>query len=555
MACSWPPTTMLLLIFLFPALVESAVRHYNFTVVMKNTTKLCSSKSIVTINGKFPGPTLFAREDDNVNVKVVNNVRYNVTIHWHGVRQLRTGWSDGPAYITQCPIQPGQSYVYNFTLTGQRGTLLWHAHISWLRATIHGAIVIWPKKGVPYPFPKPHKEKLIILSEWWKADTEAVINQAMQTGLPPNISDSHTINGHPGPVPGCISQGYTLHVEPGKTYLIRLVNAAVNDELFFKIATHNLTIVEVDASYTKHFTTDSIFLGPGQTTNALLTTDQTTGKYLIAVSPFMDTVVAVDNLTAIAFLRYKDTVAFSPPVLTTTPAINATAATLKFMDNLRSLNSKKYPANVPLTVDHSLYFTIGVGINPCPTCVNGSRSAGDINNVSFVMPSTALLQAHYHNISGIFTDDFPGNPPIPFNYTGNFTGGIATSNGTRLYRLAFNTTVQVVLQGTGIIAPESHPVHLHGFNFFAIAKGVGNFDPKNDPKKFNLVDPVERNTFSVPTGGWTAIRFRADNPGVWFLHCHLEVHTSWGLKMAFVVDNGKGPNESLPPPPSDLPKC
>jgi hypothetical protein len=43
--------------------------------------------------------------------------------------------------------------------------------------------------------------------------------------------------------------------------------------------------------------------------------------------------------------------------------------------------------------------------------------------------------------------------------------------------------------------------------------------------------------------------------GVWFMHCHLEVHTTWGLKMAFVVDNGKGPNESLIPPPSDFPKC
>lgn len=81
----------------------------------------------------------------------------------HGVRQLRTGWSDGPAYITQCPIQTGQSYIYNFTLTGQRGTLWWHAHVNWLRATVHGAIVILPKLGVPYPFPKPHKEEIIIL--------------------------------------------------------------------------------------------------------------------------------------------------------------------------------------------------------------------------------------------------------------------------------------------------------------------------------------------------------------------------------------------------------
>ena len=83
----------------------------------------------------------------------------------HGVRQLRTGWADGPAYITQCPIQPGQSYVYNFTITGQRGTLLWHAHILWLRATVHGAVVILPKRGVLYPFPKPHHENVVVLGE------------------------------------------------------------------------------------------------------------------------------------------------------------------------------------------------------------------------------------------------------------------------------------------------------------------------------------------------------------------------------------------------------
>lgn len=81
----------------------------------------------------------------------------------HGIRQLRTGWTDGPAYITECLIQPGQNYVYNFTITGQRDTLFWHAHILWLRATVHGAIVIHPKLGVPYPFPKPHREIVVVL--------------------------------------------------------------------------------------------------------------------------------------------------------------------------------------------------------------------------------------------------------------------------------------------------------------------------------------------------------------------------------------------------------
>ncbi|XP_059628035.1 laccase-22-like [Cornus florida] len=553
---AWARTAVVVVAALmFPALVESVVRHYKFRVVLKNATKLCATKPIVTVNGKFPGPTLHAREDDTVIVRVVNHVQYNVTIHWHGVRQLRTGWSDGPAYITQCPIQTGQSYIYNFTLTGQRGTLLWHAHITWLRATVHGAIVILPKLGVPYPFPTPDKEEIIVFGEWWKTDIETMINKVMQVSLTPNVSDSHTINGYTGPVPNCSSKGFTLHVESGKTYLLRIINAAVNDELFFKVAGHQLTVVEVDATYTKPFKTDTIFIGPGQTTNALLTADQYTGKYLIAISPFMDTVVAVDNLTAIGTLRYKGTPAFPPITLTSIPPQNATPITNTFMDRLRSLNSDQYPANVPLTIDHSLLFTIGVGVNPCATCVNGSRVVAGINNVTFVMPTTALLQAHYYSISGVFTVDFPGNPLIPFNYTGTPPANLQTMNGTKAYRLKYNSTVQIVLQGTSFIAPESHPIHLHGYNFYVVGKGVGNFDPNNDPKNFNLVDPVERNTISVPTAGWTAIRFNADNPGIWFLHCHLEVHTTWGLKMVFLVDNGNGPNESILPPPSDLPTC
>ncbi|KAF9598494.1 hypothetical protein IFM89_028026 [Coptis chinensis] len=539
---SWVRVLVLVACF-FPSLVECRVRNYKFHVVMRNTTRLCGTKPIVTVNGKFPGPTLYAREDDTVTVKVVNQVKYNMTIHWHGIRQLRTGWADGPAYITQCPIQPGQSYIYNFTITGQRGTLLWHAHILWLRATVHGGIVILPKRGVPYPFPKPHDE-------------------AMKLGSAPNVSDAHTINGQPGPLSSCSLKGssqpggFSLQVETGKTYMLRIINAALNEELFFKIAGHKLTVVEVDAIYTKPFKTDTILVAPGQTTNVLLTANSGPGKYLVTVSPFMDSPIAVDNVTATATVQYSGTLATSSPTTLTNPTPqNATPVATNFMNSLRSLNSKKYPAKVPLNVDHSLFFAIGLGINPCSTCSNGSRVVASVNNVSFIMPKTSLLQAHFFNISGVFTDDFPGKPPIPFNYTGTPPKNMATTNGTRLYRLQYNSTVQVILQDTGIIAPENHPIHLHGFNFFQVGRGLGNFNPKKDPKNFNLVDPIERNTIGVPSGGWTAIRFKADNPGVWFMHCHLEVHTTWGLKMAFVVDNGKGPNESILPPPSDLPTC
>ncbi|KAK9126990.1 hypothetical protein Scep_015836 [Stephania cephalantha] len=249
------------------------VRHYKLDIELKNVTRLCRTRSIPIVNGQFPGPRIVAREGDRLVIKVVNHIPNNVTIHWHGIRQLQTGWADGPAYVTQCPIQTGQSYVYNFTIVGQRGTLWWHAHSSWLRSTIYGPIIILPKRNVPYPFTKPYKEVPIILGEWFNTDPEAIISQALQTGGGPNVSDAYTINGLPGPLYNCSKKDtFKLKVKQGKTYLLRLINAAMNDELFFSIANHTLTIVDVDAVYVKPFETDKIVIAPGQTSNVLLNT-------------------------------------------------------------------------------------------------------------------------------------------------------------------------------------------------------------------------------------------------------------------------------------------
>ncbi|KAF2300461.1 hypothetical protein GH714_013594 [Hevea brasiliensis] len=68
------------------------------------------------------------------------------------------------------------------------------------------------------------------------------------------------------------------------------------------------------------------------------------------------------------------------------------------------------------------------------------------------------------------------------------------------------------MQDTSIHGAQSHPLHLHGFNFFVVGQGFGNFDPNKDPTKFNLVDSVERNTVRVPSSAWVSIRFFVDNP-------------------------------------------
>ena len=58
---------------------------------------------------------------------------------------------------------PGESFTQVIGISDEIGTLWWHAHSDWSRATVYGALIIYPKKGDSYPFPKPHAEVPIIL--------------------------------------------------------------------------------------------------------------------------------------------------------------------------------------------------------------------------------------------------------------------------------------------------------------------------------------------------------------------------------------------------------
>jgi laccase len=71
-----------------------------------------------------------------------------------------------------------------------------------------------------------------------------------------------------------------------------------------------------------------------------------------------------------------------------------------------------------------------------------------------------------------------------------------------------------------------------------LAQGRGNYDPARDVGSYNLVEPLLKNTVQVPRLGWAAIRFVADNPGAWFMHCHFEFHLAMGMATVFDVANG-----------------
>jgi laccase len=224
-----------------------------------------------------------------------------------------------------------------------------------------------------------------------------------------------------------VADTYKVKVQPGRTYLLRLINSALNDELFFGIANHTLTVVEADANYVKPFTAKTLVISPGQTMNLLLTTAPNPGSpvYAMAIAPYTNTQGTFDNTTAVAVLEYAPTRASAtgnnnlplPPL----PRYNDTNAVANFSSKFRSLATARYPARVPRAVDRHVLFTVGLGTDPCPsnqTCQgpNGTKFAASINNNSFVRPRVALLEAHcQRRYAGVLMANFPTAPPHPFN--------------------------------------------------------------------------------------------------------------------------------------------
>ncbi|KAJ9091606.1 hypothetical protein QFC21_007146 [Naganishia friedmannii] len=110
--------------------------------------------------------------------------------------------------------------------------------------------------------------------------------------------------------------------------------------------------------------------------------------------------------------------------------------------------------------------------------------------------------------------------------------------------------IDVVMQ----IAPDSldamaHPIHLHGHYFRVLGSKANSLFPSNltvDEVKDRMRDSdiaaaldlsntaPQRDTAHLPENGWLAIRFTANNPGVWLLHCHINSHLSSGMAIAFM---------------------
>ncbi|KAJ9567189.1 hypothetical protein OSB04_003155 [Centaurea solstitialis] len=541
-------SVILLLLSVFSlkySIVEARIRHYRWEVKYEFKSPDCYRKLSITINGRTPGPSILAEQGDTIVIDLKNSLlTENVAIHWHGIRQIGTPWADGTEGVTQCPISPGDTFRYQFVVD-RAGTYLYHAHYGMQReAGLYGSIRVALPAGESEPFSYDY-DRSIILNDWyhksayeqaaglssvpfvWVGDPESLLIQGKGRFNCSRKPDSVTTGVCNATNPEC--SPYVLTVVPGKTYRLRIGSLTALASLSFEIEGHNMTVVEADGHYVEPFVVKNLFIYSGETYSVLITADQDPSRNYWVVSKMVSRNNTVPLGLAV-FNYYPNHPTRSPPTVPPSgPLWNDVEA--RFNQSLKIKSHPGYIHSPPLTSDRVI-----VLLNT-QNRVNQSVK-WSINNVSFTLPHTPYLISLKHDLLHTFNQTPP--PDVINGYESYDINvpppNVNTTTSNSLYRLKFNTTVDIVLQNANMIAndtSETHPWHLHGHDFWVLGYGRGKFNASEHPKTYNLANPIMKNTVPVHPYGWTALRFVADNPGVWAFHCHIESHFYMGMGAVF----------------------
>ncbi|GLT93903.1 hypothetical protein SLE2022_116730 [Rubroshorea leprosula] len=344
--------------------------------------------------------------------------------------------------------------------------------------------------------------------DWFEVDVNYVIHEELKVGgfsmHEPNCS---TFNSQPGDFHDCFK-----------------VDVHMDELTFFAIAGHNLTVIGTDGAHIKPIVASYIMMAPRQTMDILVTTNQSLGEYHMATR------------------NYYSTTTVHPSHYT---QINATAI-LQYRGNYNS-SSLSFPSSIlPYYTDYK------AGIDFIPILIYGCK----LKHCFMVGSYSKCIRCLLLNITGFYTTDFPDEPPTYCNFLKEYLGLNVTQSfmAAKVKLLDYNEEVEIVFQSTNVLnSAQNHPMHLHGHSFYVVGLGEGIFNSNEDPKGYNLIDPPYQNTAIVPKLGWFALRFRASNPGVWFMHCHIEHYYTYGMNTIFLVKNGGTPETSMQERPLNMP--
>ncbi|PIA18113.1 hypothetical protein COEREDRAFT_6850 [Coemansia reversa NRRL 1564] len=466
------------------AQAKRVVENWDITYVTTNRGLNQPVKRSIGVNGQFPLPIVKANIGDTLVLNIHNSLDTATSIHTHGITQRGTNYYDGAPFVNECGIAPGSNFTYEIPLM-QSGSM---QNYDGLRTPF---IIYDPND--PYV---ADKEYLFAVEDWWPNTFEEI--------FPLLISPDPNANVFANP-PGALINGFSgnltkpMAFEPGKTYRIRLVSMMSLPLWEFAIDDHELKIIEIDGILTKPKTVDVVRLAPAQRVSVLVTAKPSANmNYQYHITMFGNFLPRIRGVFPSVF---NGTVSYSDKA----PLYVADSIPSGPIDEI-SMESLNYnPAFVP---DHSIYLNATSGF---------IQDGSDFESFNLVTYEDPLVPAIF---SALTTGDMALNP-------------ITYGPQTNSYVLKYGEIVEMLLWSATNLP---HPLHLHGHNFQLIERGftndtTGEFRNIVPLTKFS---PLMRDTIFVPQGEYAVVRFKADNPGVWNMHCHIDWHMGQGLNMLFI---------------------
>lgn len=494
--------SLLVALWSWATVAQAATHTFNWTTGWGNYNVDGNfERPVITCNGEFPWPDLKVKRGDRIQLYLTNGFDdRNTSLHFHGLFQNGTNMMDGPEMITQCPIAPGDTMLYNFTIDDNDGTYWYHSHTSGqYQDGMKGTLVVEPEDSLPFDY---DEEVVVQLAEWYYDNVDTLDRKFMNvynpTGAEP-IPQNLIINN---------TRNMTWNVEPDTTYLLRIANTGGFVSQYFWIEDHDMTVVEVDGVYVEKNTTSMLYITVAQRYSVLIHTKNDTSKNYAIMQKFDDTMLdVIPNdlmLNATSYMMYdKDG---EKPEQSYVDSID------DFLDDFYLTPLDK----VELYEDPDYTITVDVVMDNLKNGVNYAF----FNNLTFTAPKVPTL------MTALSAGKDALNP-------------LVYGTNTNAFVLKKDEIIEIVLNNNDT---GTHPFHLHGHIFQlverergyddAIGEGPHPFDPE-DHNPFPDY-PMMRDTVYVNPQSSIVLRFKADNPGVWFFHCHIDWHLKQGLALLLI---------------------
>ncbi|KAF9172751.1 hypothetical protein BGX21_010796 [Mortierella sp. AD011] len=483
-------TTRVLAAFaLTSAVAQAAIVTYNWniTYVMANPDGLFERR-VIGVNGVFPPPPIEVTVNDTLVINVINQIDQPTSLHGHGLFQTGNNQMDGPSMVTQCPIPPGASFTYTIPIE-QHGTYWIHGHnqgqyVDGLRAPL-----IIHNINETYQY---DAEYTLAFSDWYHDQHSVLLGQYLSIFNPSGAE--------PIPKSGLINQipSATFNFVPGKTYRLRIINMSALAMFWFHIDGHEFEIIEVEGTDVEKYSTTAFHISAAQRYSVLVTAkNDTSYNYLIHgdMDPMMFDSVPDDlvmNVTGT--IVYNEASPLAPVETSDWP---------DFDDGT---------ALVPVVAQDVTPQTVSYTLNAAFSVLNDYINKATFNDITYVMPKVPTL----HTVMSM--GNLSSNPEV----YGKFANP---------YVLNYNDEVEIIINNADA---GNHPFHLHGHTFQVVGRGDGYYDGSTPYTYYNTTNPLRRDIIYVPSLTNAAIRFKANNPGVWFFHCHIEWHLEAGLAVTFI---------------------